>query len=113
MAAGETLTLAASCLLDDGGRLSAPVALHPLHRPALKGSASTASLLARRTLREGSKGRAVQAEEPDASVHETVEEPEVTGETHLSLFQFELIMLTVLGIALPVVYWRKIRIHHL
>ena len=33
--------------------------------------------------------------------------------SHMSLFHFELIMLTLLGISLPVVYWRKIRVRHL
>lgn len=32
---------------------------------------------------------------------------------HTSLFSFELIMLSVLGVSLPVVYWRKIRVHYL
>jgi hypothetical protein len=32
---------------------------------------------------------------------------------HMSLFHFELLMLLILGVALPVVYWRKIRIRHL
>lgn len=32
---------------------------------------------------------------------------------NMSLFNFELIMLALLGVALPVVYWRKIRIRHL
>ena len=33
--------------------------------------------------------------------------------SHMSLFHFELIMLTLLGISLPVVYWRKTRVRHL
>jgi hypothetical protein len=110
---GETLTFAAGCRLDDDGRLSTPASLHPLYRPALRGSTTITRIFARRTLREGPRGRAPLAEDLDVTVHETVEEPEVTGESQLSLFQFELIMLTVLGVALPVVYWRKIRIHHL
>ncbi|KXZ47264.1 hypothetical protein GPECTOR_36g117 [Gonium pectorale] len=32
---------------------------------------------------------------------------------HMELFNFELIMVLLLGLALPVVYWRKIRIRHL
>ena len=50
--------------------------LHPLNQPLLKGSASTSSLLARRNLRGRSPGSTPQAEEPGASVHETVEEPD-------------------------------------
>lgn len=33
--------------------------------------------------------------------------------SHMSLLHFELIMLLLLGVSLPVVYWRKIRIRHL
>ncbi|PNH07889.1 hypothetical protein TSOC_005621 [Tetrabaena socialis] len=32
---------------------------------------------------------------------------------HLGLFPFELAMMLVVGVSLPVVYWRKIRIRHL
>ncbi len=35
------------------------------------------------------------------------------GAESMSVFSFELIMLLILGISLPVVYWRKIRIRHL
>ena len=33
--------------------------------------------------------------------------------THMSLFHFELGMLAVLGVSLPIVYWRRMRIRHL
>ena len=32
---------------------------------------------------------------------------------HMSLFKFELGMLALLGVALPIVYWRRMRIRHL
>mmetsp|Transcript_4956 Transcript_4956/g.10662 ORF Transcript_4956/g.10662 Transcript_4956/m.10662 type:complete len:219 (+) Transcript_4956:102-758(+) len=39
--------------------------------------------------------------------------PSHSPHTSMSLLNFELIMLGVLGVSLPVVYWRKIRIRHL
>jgi hypothetical protein len=35
------------------------------------------------------------------------------GRGQMGLFNFELVMVLLLGLALPVVYWRKIRIRHL
>ncbi|KAG2483387.1 hypothetical protein HYH03_017739 [Edaphochlamys debaryana] len=35
------------------------------------------------------------------------------GGRHMGLFNYELVMVVLLGLSLPVVYWRKIRIRHL
>lgn len=49
-------------------------------------------------------------EKNDAFIREVKQE---RRRQHMSLWSFELIMMLLLGISLPIVYWRKIRIRHL
>ena len=52
-------------------------------------------------------------EASQASVKAGVFDGALPVHTHMSLFSFELVMLLLLGVSLPLVYWRKIRIRHL